>query len=394
MYTNDKIYDYLIIGAGIVGLTIAYELKKRKPSSKIIIIDKENEVAQHASGRNSGILHSGFYYTENSLKAKLTALGNKKMKNFCYENNIIVNETKKIVVAKNKGDLEIIDELYSRAKKNGIDVSIISLEEVKKIDSNINTYKKALYSPTTASVDPKKVCLKLKEILIDKGVDFKFNCNFDSNKFQYKYLINCAGLYADKIAKNFGLSQDYTILPFKGSYLKYSGNKKITKTNIYPVPNLKNPFLGIHFTVTAENNIKIGPTASPAFWRENYGGLSNFKIGEFFQIIFYQIKLFLLNSFGFRQLAFDEIGNFFKKNIIKKAKKLVYKLDSNFSNMPPGIRAQLLNVKTNKLVEDFIIEHKDHSTHILNAVSPAFTCAFSFAEYTLDEIIKNKGGSL
>ena len=287
MYTNDKIYDYLIIGAGIVGLTIAYELKKRKPSSKIIIIDKENEVAQHASGRNSGILHSGFYYTENSLKAKLTALGNKKMKNFCYENNIIVNETKKIVVAKNKGDLEIIDELYSRAKKNGIDVSIISLEEVKKIDSNINTYKKALYSPTTASVDPKKVCLKLKEILIDKGVDFKFNCNFDSNKFQYKYLINCAGLYADKIAKNFGLSQDYTILPFKGSYLKYSGNKKITKTNIYPVPNLKNPFLGIHFTVTAENNIKIGPTASPAFWRENYGGLSNFKIGEFFQKKYY-----------------------------------------------------------------------------------------------------------
>ena len=237
----------------------------------------------------------------------------------------------------------------------------------------------------------KKVCLKLKEILIDKGVDFKFNCNFDSNKFQYKYLINCAGLYADKIAKNFGLSQDYTILPFKGSYLKYNGNKKITKTNIYPVPNLKNPFLGIHFTITSENNIKIGPTASPAFWRENYGGLSNFNLGEFFQIIFYQIKLFLLNSFGFRQLAFDEIGNFLKKNIIKKAKKLVYKLDNNFSSMPPGIRAQLLNVKTNKLVEDFIIEHKDNSTHILNAVSPAFTCAFSFAEYTLDEIIKNKG---
>jgi len=385
MNQNEK-YDYLIIGAGIIGLTIAYELNKRVPNCSIVIIDKESNVAKHASGRNSGVLHAGFYYTENSLKAKLTRIGNKKMKEFCSQNNIPINETGKIVVAQNKDELNIIDELFKRAEKNGIDVSILSSEQVKKIDSNIKTYKKALFSPTTASVNPKEVCSKLKEVLISKGVEFKFGCSFEDVNFKYDYLINCAGLYADKIAKNFGLSKNYTILPFRGAYLKYNNTKKAIKTNVYPVPNLKNPFLGVHFTITSDNNIKIGPTASPALWRENYHGFSKFNLQEFLTIAIYQIKLFYLNSFGFRSLAFDAMKNFFKRNIINSAKKLVYDVDNNFSNISPGIRAQLLNIKTNELVQDFIIEHGKKSTHILNAVSPAFTCSFSFAEYVIDEI--------
>ena len=211
-------YDYLIVGAGIIGLTIAYELNKRNSTLKIAIIEKEDDVAKHASGRNSGVLHAGFYYTKNSLKAMLTMLGNKKMKEFCYDNKIKVNKTEKIVVAQNKEELKTIDELYRRAKKNGVDVSIISSKEVRKIDPNIKTYKKALYSPTTASVDPKQVCFKLKENLIDRGVEFKFNYSFDNVDFDYNYLINCAGLYADKIAKQFGLAKNYTILPFRGAY--------------------------------------------------------------------------------------------------------------------------------------------------------------------------------
>jgi len=384
-------YDYLIVGAGIVGLTIAYELNKRNSMLKIAIIEKEDDVAKHASGRNSGVLHAGFYYTENSLKAMLTMLGNKKMKEFCYDNKIKVNKTEKIVVAQNKKELKTIDELYRRAKKNGVDVSIISSKEVRKIDPNINTYKKALYSPTTASVDPKQVCFKLKENLIDRGVEFKFNYSFDNIDFEYNYLINCAGLYADKIAKQFGLAKNYTILPFRGAYLKYNGPEKIINRNVYPVPNLKNPFLGVHFTITSDNHIKIGPTASPALWRENYGGLSRFSLKEFCSIVYYQGKLFLLNSFGFRGLAFDAIKNFFKRNIISSAGKLVYDVNNNFSNISPGIRAQLLDIKTNELVQDFVIQHEKKSTHILNAVSPAFTCSFAFASYTVDEIEKQKG---
>lgn len=388
---NEKKFDYLIVGAGIVGLTIAYELNKKSPSLKIIIIDKEKNVAKHASGRNSGVLHAGFYYTENSLKALLTVEGNKKMKQFCYENDIKVNKTGKIVVAQNEDELKTLNELSRRAKKNGVDVSIISEDKLKRIDSNVKTYKKALFSPNTASVDAKQVCLKLKEDLINKGVKFKFNCSFSNVDFDYDYLINCAGLYADKIAKQFGLSKDYTILPFRGAYLKYNGPEKIINRNVYPVPNLKNPFLGVHFTITSDNHIKIGPTASPALWRENYSGLSRFSLKEFCSIIYYQGKLFLLNSFGFRGLAFDAIKNFFKRSIILSASKLVFDINHNFSNISPGIRAQLLNIKTNELVQDFVIQHEKKSTHILNAVSPAFTCSFAFATYTVNEIEKHKG---
>ena len=161
-------YDYLIVGSGIIGMTIANELKEKEPSLKIAIIDKEENVAKHASGRNSGVLHAGFYYTANSLKAKFTVDGNRLMKEFCKKNSIFVNETQKIVVAKNETELEGIYELQRRAEVNGVETKIISEDEVLKIDPNIKTYKKALFSPNTASVDPKEVCFKLKEVLKEK----------------------------------------------------------------------------------------------------------------------------------------------------------------------------------------------------------------------------------
>ena len=378
--------DFLIVGAGIVGLTIAYELKNRYPLSKIVVIDKEDDVAKHASGRNSGVLHAGFYYTENSLKAKLTMVGNKKMKEYCHANGIPVKKTEKIVVAQNHHELEVLDELHKRALKNNVKVSIIESKELEKIDHNIKTFKRALFSPNTASVDPKKVCKSLMSDLLKKDVKFKFKYSFYDIDFSYDYLINCAGLYADKIAKEFGLSKNYTIIPFKGAYLKYNGLDKLVNKNVYPVPNLKNPFLGVHFTITADEKIKIGPTATPAFWRENYSGFSKFNIQEFLTILYYQAKLFIINAFGFRSLAYEAMKNFFKKGIILSARKLVYGMDNDFSHIPPGIRAQLLDTSTNELVQDFVIEHEKNSTHILNAVSPAFTCSFAFAEHVVDEI--------
>jgi len=384
-------YDYLIVGAGIIGMTIAFEIKKREPNASIIILEKESDVAKHASGRNSGVLHAGFYYSAESLKAKFTVDGNKKMKQFCQKNNIFVNETKKIVVAKDESELEGLYELQRRAKINGVETSMIAEVEVKKIDSNIKTHKKALYSPTTASVDPKEVCFKLRDVLKELGVIFYFNTSFEKCSLEYFYLINSAGAYADKIAKKFGLAQDYTMLPFKGIYLKYMENKTDIKTNIYPVPNLANPFLGVHYTVTVDDSIKIGPTAIPAFWRENYRGMSNFKLNEFFEILYYTSKLFILNAFNFRDLAISEMKNYSSKIFIQKAKDMVYTIGDEFKPMPAGIRAQLLNTRSNELIQDFVLEHSKGSSHILNAVSPAFTCSFAFAEYVLDEIYNNKG---
>jgi len=385
-------YDYLIAGAGIIGLTIAYELKKRAVDLKIAIVEKESDVAVHSSGRNSGILHAGFYYTKNSLKAKFTVEGNRLMKEFCKKNGIFVNETKKVVVAADQNELEGIYELQKRAQANGVQTRIIDQKELQKIDPNIVTYKKALYSPTTASVDPKAVCLRLKEILIEDRVDFYFNKNFErnNNEFKYRYLINCAGLYADKIAHEYKVGMEYTILPFKGIYLKYLTDKTAIKTNIYPVPNLKNPFLGVHFTKTFNDSIKIGPTAIPAFWRENYRGFDNFKIGELLEISYRILKLLVLNKFNFRNLAFEEIKNYNKNIFVAKAKKMVKKIENNFEPLEAGIRAQLLHKKSSELVMDFLIEHTKESTHILNAVSPAFTCSFAFAGHVVNEIEKNR----
>ncbi len=383
-------YDYLIVGSGIIGMTIAYELIEKNNNLKIAIIDKEEDVAKHASGRNSGVLHAGFYYSADSLKAKFTVDGNKLMKKFCKDNNIFVNETKKIVIAKDEIELKGIYELQKRAEINGVETYIINEDEVHNIDSNIKTYKKALYSPTTASVDPIEVCFKLKEDLKNKKIDFYFNTSFEKCNLNYDYLINSSGAYADKIAKQFDLAKDYTMLPFKGIYLKYLENKTDIKTNIYPVPDLKNPFLGVHYTITVDGSIKIGPTAIPAFWRENYKNFDNFNLFEMIEILYYEVKLFMLNSFNFRSLALSEIKNYNTKIFIQKAKDMVNSIGNNFKPIPAGIRAQLLNTKTNELIQDFVIEHKQGSTHILNAVSPAFTCSFAFAKYILEEIEKNQ----
>ena len=387
--------DYIIIGSGIIGLTIAFELVKRNPNKKIVIIDKENDVGFHASGRNSGILHAGFYYDKNSLKAKLCIKGNAMMKAFCNKNNIYVNKTQKVVVAQNSDELKTIFELHKRASSNGVETKIITSGELKKINKNIKTYKKALFSPNTASVNPIEVLSKLKEILIEKGVHFRFNTSFnDLNNNEYKYLVNCAGLYADKIAKVFNLATNYTMLPFKGIYMKYMGkNNGLLNINVYPVPNLSNPFLGVHYTITSDNSIKIGPTATPAFWRENYSGLRNFNFLEMLEILKYEAKLFILNSFNFRDLAIKEIQNYFNSNIIRSAQELVDHFPNDFKQIKAGIRAQLLDTKTNQLVQDFIIEHSEKTTHILNAVSPGFTCSFAFSEYVVDEIENNLKGN-
>jgi L-2-hydroxyglutarate oxidase LhgO len=378
----------LVVGAGIVGMSMAYEWIKKNPNDEITIIDKEAHEAFHASGKNSGILHAGFYYTTDSLKAKLTARGNKLMKEFCYKHNIKVNETGKLVVAKNEDEVEVLFELERRSKVNNAGAYIISEDEARKIDSNAKTHKYALYSPNTASVNPREVCSVLKKELEKRGVKFIFNMPFEKYNKSYDFLINAAGLYADKIAHKFGVGLEYTMLPFKGLYRKYLGEDKI-KTQIYPVPNIKNPFLGVHFTIMADNTIKIGPTAIPAFWRENYSGFSRFNFKEFLEILSLEAKLFLTNAFGFRDLAFYEMRYYFPKNLINEAKKLVYNLRGEFKPMPPGIRAQLLNTKTLELVMDFLVEKQKNQIHILNAVSPAFTASFAFSEYVLGESGEN-----
>lgn len=391
--------DFLIIGSGIVGLAIARELKQRYPRKHIIVIDKEDDVARHGSGRNSGVLHAGFYYTENSLKAKFTVEGNRLLREYCQSKGIKVNECGKVVVTRNERELESLFELERRGKKNGSTVRIVDERELAEIEPNARTFQKALHSPKTATVNPIEVSRSIRAELKAAGVEFLFGMPYRrrlganaveagrGSVFEADRIVNSAGLYADRIAKDFGFSSRYAIVPFKGIYLKYSKPLPPVRTNVYPVPNLKNPFLGVHFTVTVDGKAKIGPTAIPAFWRENYQGFSRFKWTEMAEILRLEALLFLKNKFNFRELAFEEMRKYQKAYFVKLASEMVRDIDpSGFTEWsPPGIRAQLLNLDTFELVQDFVVEGDRSSTHVLNAVSPAFTSSFPFARWVVEQ---------
>ena len=396
-------YDYLIIGAGIIGLNIAKNLKDRFPESKVLVIEKEEEVAQHSSGRNSGVLHAGFYYTADSLKAKFTKEGNAALKQFCHDRGLKVNECQKVVIATNEKEVEGLEELKRRGDVNGVELEWLDEEGLEKIFPNIKTHKKALLSPSTATVNPKEVTKEFAKVIQEMGVELVLDCKYISSSsnvvstsqgdFQAKKVINCAGLYADNIARDFGFSKDYVIIPFKGIYLKDKQNESHLETNIYPVPNLDNPFLGVHYTLTVDNESKIGPTAIPAFWRENYQGLDNFSLKECIQILYYEAKLFLTNAFGFRSLAYAEIRKYSLSHLKGLAMSLTNeKMDhKGFDSWStPGIRAQLLNKQTLELVQDFVVEADEDSVHVLNAVSPAFTCSIPFANWVVEEYVLKK----
>jgi len=393
--------DYLIIGAGIIGLALARELKTRFPGASILVIEKEPDTGFHGSGRNSGVLHAGFYYSADSLKARFTRDGNRLMKEYVKSRGLAINECHKVVVASDESEIDGVRELQRRGEKNGVDVRIIDEQELAGIDPNARTTQIALYSPTTATVDPAQVCHVLKEDLEAAGVRFLFSQGYLQRQgdsaivtsggtiIEAGMTINAAGLYADRIARDYGFSKNYTIIPFKGIYLKYTGPDKPVRTNIYPVPNLKNPFLGVHYTVTVDGTIKIGPTAIPAFWRQNYAGLENFSLHELLEILGWESRLFLADSFGFRALAFGELKKYDRGYFTGLATRMVKQIDTSGFNQwsRPGIRAQLLNTATRELVMDFTVEGNSRSVHILNAVSPAFTCSFPFAAWVVDHHI-------
>ena len=391
--------DFLLIGGGIIGICIARELKSRYPDASVCILEKEHQCILHASGRNSGVLHAGFYYTADSFKARFTREGNQRLTEYCDAKNIKLNKCGKLVIAQNESELVWLDELMNRASKNGVPLESVTEEESRSIEPCVKTFQRALFSPTTSSVNPKELVESLLSDAIQEGVQIRSNCRYlrrvgkssiqtSNGVFDAKYLINVAGLYADKIGRDFGFSRDYRILPFKGLYLYSDKSPWALKTHIYPVPDLANPFLGVHFTVTTDGKVKIGPTAIPAFWREQYEGWGNFNLNELIEIILRQAGLFLSSNFDFKTLAFRELQKYSKSRLVALASTLAKGVDIKHYRRwgQPGIRAQLLNIREKKLEMDFVIEGDDQSIHILNAVSPGFTCALPFADYVCDQI--------
>ena len=397
MPTN--IFDFLVIGGGVIGISIARELKSRNPNSGVCILEKEHQCGLHASSRNSGVLHAGFYYTADSLKARFTKEGNQRLTKYCEVKNLALKKCGKLVVAQNESELVWLDELMTRARNNGVPLELITDEESQAIEPRAKTYQKALFSPTTASINPTELVKSLLSDAIQEGVQLKTNTQYihrvgkssiktSNGIFEAKYIINAAGLYADKIGRDFNFSKDYRILPFKGLYLYSNEPLGALNTHIYPVPDLTNPFLGVHFTITSDDKIKIGPTAIPAFWREQYQGWSNFNMPELTEIILRQAGLFLSSNFDFKALAFRELKKYSKPLLVSLAAKLAKGVDIKHYRQwgLAGIRAQLLNIRKKELEMDFVLEGDKQSMHILNAISPGLTCALPFADYVCDQV--------
>ncbi len=392
--------DFLVLGGGIIGVCVARELRRRNPGMSVTLLEKEPRVGLHASGRNSGVLHAGFYYTADSLKARFCRDGNRRLRDYIRERNLPLNTCGKLVVATTDADIPQLDELLRRGAANGVELHSITEAEARRIEPRVRTRQRAIWSPNTATGSPADVIESMRADAEREGIRVITGARYlDSHggdifttagTFTPGYFVNCAGLYADRVALDHGFSERYRIVPFKGLYLYSDEPVGAFRTNIYPVPDLRNPFLGVHFTLTVDGHAKIGPTAIPAFWREQYKGLGGFKAAEFVEIAWRDLGLFFGAGFDFRRLAFEELRKYSRPHLVSLAGALADGVrPEDYTRWgKPGIRAQLMDIRTKKLEMDFVLEGDARSLHVLNAVSPAWTCSLPFAEYVCDHVAK------
>jgi L-2-hydroxyglutarate oxidase LhgO len=398
-YIKNERADVLICGGGIIGLTIARELLI-KGFENLVVIEKEKDIGKHASGKNSGVLHAGIYYSQDSLKAKFCLKGNLLMKEYCREKKIPVFETGKVIVTKNEEEIPALKELQQRALKNGTKADLIGEKELKDIEPCARTHQLALYSPLTAVVDPLLIMENLEndlvstgKVIILKGTEYKGlkgNSEIITNagNIRFDLFINSAGSYSDKVAHSFGTGMKYRVLPFKGTYKKLTKEKSyLVKGNIYPIPDIRNPFLGVHFTKTADGTVYIGPTAIPALGRENYGVLKGID-REALQILYRDMVLFLRND-KFRKVALSEPKKYTVTSVFQDVKEMVegLNLEDIEQSDKIGIRPQLVDWEKKELVMDFVVLKHEKSIHILNTISPGFTSSMAFAEFVVDNYI-------
>ena len=391
--------DILIAGAGIIGLTVARELVRRG-CDDILIIEKEEEVAKHASGRNSGVLHAGIYYTPETLKARSCLSGNFLMREYCKEKGLPILETGKVIVAKNEGEIAILKELERRATANGAKVDLIDEQGLLDIEPNAKTCELALYSHYTAVIDPKKVLFSLKRDLEATGkVRFLFSCEFQglkgsgtaltsSGPIDFARFINAAGAHCDRVARVFGVGRNLRLIPFKGLYRKLRAEKShLVRGSIYPVPDIRNPFLGVHFTRNVHGEVYLGPTAIPALGRENYGLFEG--IDSEGPVILARDAILFVSNPKFREVALSEPKKYVFRYFFHDAARLVKELHPGdiVPSEKCGIRAQLVDWEKKELVMDFRLVKEGPTIHILNPISPAFTSSMDLARRIASEFL-------
>lgn len=386
-------YDIVVIGGGIVGLATALKIKTQNPFLKVLVLEKENEVAKHQTGNNSGVIHSGLYYKPGSLKAKNCIHGYHLLVDFCKENGIPFELCGKIVVATDTNELPLLENLYQRGQQNGLtNLKKLKKEELKEYEPHVNGIE-GIFVPQTGIVDYKKVAEKYAELLRAKDTEVKLgeqviDIQLETAKavvvtqrqsYSAKLIINCAGLYSDKVAGMTVKNLNVKIIPFRGEYYKLKKEKEyLVKNLIYPVPDPNFPFLGVHFTRMAKGGVEAGPNAVLAFKREGYKK-SDINLSELAETLAWP---------GFQKVAskywrtgFGEMYRSFSKAAFTKAlQKLIPEIqESDLVDGGAGVRAQACD-RNGGLVDDFLILEEMHAINVCNAPSPAATSSLSIGE--------------
>tara|TARA_B100000780_G_scaffold278981_1_gene254764 strand:+ start:1710 stop:2876 length:1167 start_codon:yes stop_codon:yes gene_type:complete len=385
------------VGGGIVGASTAYKLRIKFPKATVLVVEKEPQSSLHQTGRNSGVIHSGLYYTPGSLKAKTCINGYHQLLKFCYEESIDYEICGKLVVPKNELELKKLESIAKRGLENGLEgIRFVDRSEVKKMEPYILSTT-ALYVPQTGIVDYVGMTKRLIAIAVESKGSFRTNAKVvdmgttsskpfirlsnDENVYSEK-IIFCAGLQSDRLAKLDGLTEDIQIVPFRGDYYQLKNESRYKVKNlIYPVPNPDFPFLGVHFTRMIDGSAECGPNAVFSFSREGYNRTS-FNLRDSWSSLSFEgtRRLFATNwRFGLKEYELA----FLKNKYLAELRKIMPNLEaSDLVRGRSGIRAQALDKKGN-LVDDFVIKKGQIGIHVLNAPSPAATASLAIA----DEII-------
>ena len=394
---KELMFDYVVLGGGIVGVSTALSLITKHPDKRILLIEKERSFAQHQTGHNSGVIHAGVYYEPGSLKAKFCREGLKETIKFCSLHKIPYQQCGKLLVATNDIELKRMKELYERCKLNDIEVEILNEKTLNEIEPNISGIG-ALLVKSTGIVNYKLITEKMSEQFESLGGSFLLNTKIinlkeDEDKIQIitsneifssRYLVCCAGLMADRIAKLLKIKINFQIVPFRGEYFKLpEKHNNLVKHLIYPIPDPSLPFLGVHLTKMIDGSITVGPNAVLGFKREGYSQF-NFSLKDSFQLLTFKgfHKVLMKN---FKSGLYEMKNSIFKKGYLKEVQKYSPLIKLNdLQSYPAGIRAQAV-LDDGTLVHDFLFAESRRSIHVCNAPSPAATSAIPIGKYITDK---------
>jgi len=393
--------DVLILGAGVIGLAIGIALLQARPKNKVIIAEKEKNLGFHASGRNSGVLHAGFYYSPDSLKAKFCRDGNRELRLLAKKYSIPIRDVGKVVVTRNSGELTQLDTLFRRGIANGVELELRDARDLTSIEPLAVTREKFIWSPTTGVSDSISIIGAMREEFISLGGEIQFRSNVklvfqhgsvrDSlGEYEAGHIINASGAQADKVSRLLGVGVEYAMLPFMGVYRSTEVANLPLQRLVYPVPHPINPFLGVHFTLTCNDKVKIGPTAIPIAGREQYSLWRGWSTSDIGQAAKGMASLIRGEEHDFGAMVKAEWPKMIQSMLVKASKELVPRSGevSKWARNPPGIRAQLVHLPTGKLEQDFVIRDFANTTHILNAVSPGWTSALPFGRFIAKRVLE------